>query len=644
MRRLLLFLIFFPAFSSLAQEDAEMSFNSDQPELSIGRYLQLAEDLSNVNNPDSALNLLYSAEILAEGLQDLYLLNKVKFRIGKALSAKKDYASAIDYYQQSIQISAVIADTARIADTYRLLGIAYKNIAVYPKAIEAYNNSNLYYSFLKDTAGQGSTMINIGNVFKNLGQNERAKEKYRAAIKIFEPAENLNSLGDCYNNLGNVFKNEYNYDSAAFYMFKTLELRKETQNLEKLSYVYHNLANLNVQLENFDIARQYTDSARTIKEQRNDIYGVSMEIELLARIHYFKEEWSLAVQRGEEALNMAQPYQNLELNKEILRILGSAAYKMEDFKKSARYYSQFMDADETLKDLNQSDQIEFELVTFEMVSDSLQKDQLTLQKELQDAENKNIELENSVSRRNYLLTIAGLLILVIIVAYIYFLNRKRLSESQSEKEIIKKSSVPKEEKEILLKEVHHRVKNNFQIINSLIRIQSEFIDQNNYRDKLKELENRIRSMSLIHEKLYKTEQFSKLSVKDYVTELSANLLQSYEIQVKIKFDIRIDEAEYGIDSLIPLGLILNETISNSIKHGFQGKSEGLISVDLQNTKENTILSVHDDGIGADLSIEELKDESLGMELLYDLTEQLDGHLSLDTTEGFKYLFKFPRLK
>lgn len=369
-----------------------------------------------------------------------------------------------------------------------------------------------------------------------------------------------------------------------------------------------------------------------------------MEIELLARIHYLKGEWNEAVVKGEKALKMAEPFQRLEFNVEILKILGAASYEKGDFKKSSKYYSQYMDANETLNELNNSELIEYELVTFEMVSDSLQKDQLLLQKELQEAENKNIELENSVKRRNYILIIAGLLILVIIVAYIYFLNRKRLSQSQTEKENLKKSSVPKEEKEILLKEVHHRVKNNFQIINSLIRIQSEYMNPNNYTEKLKELENRIRSMSLIHEKLYKSEHISKLSVKDYITELSSNLLESYEIQEKIDFNISIDEAEYGIDSLIPLGLILNETISNSIKHAFQGKDGGLITVSLKNTIDSTTLIVKDDGIGADLPIEELKNESLGMELLFDLTYQLDGKLTLDTNDGFNYLFKFPRLK
>ncbi|OIQ27161.1 MAG: hypothetical protein BM555_06220, partial [Crocinitomix sp. MedPE-SWsnd] len=132
MKRLFIILMFFLSISSQAQEDVQINFNSDDPEMSIGRYLQLAEDLSSENNPDSALTLLYSAEILAEGVQDLYLLNKVKFRIGNALAEKNDFISAIDYYQQSIRISATIADTSGIANTYRLLGIAYKNIAVYP--------------------------------------------------------------------------------------------------------------------------------------------------------------------------------------------------------------------------------------------------------------------------------------------------------------------------------------------------------------------------------------------------------------------------------------------------------------------------------------------------------------------------------
>ena len=501
-----------------------------------------------------------NAEILAEGLENLTLLNKIKYRIGIALSHASKFEESIDYFNQSVQLSSITKDTVQIADTYRKLGISYKHLGIYPKAIQAYNQANLYYASMNDMNGQGSTKINIGNVYKNIGQNRRAKQKYREAIEIFSPMGDLNSLGDCYNNLGNVYKNENNYDSAAYYMFKTLEIRREAKDEEKLSFVYHNLANLHIRIEDYNTAELYADSAYKLKFDRSDYYGIATELEVYSRIHYFKEEWKLAIEKGELALEIALPYHVLEFNKEVLRTLGFSCYKNGDFQKSATYYTRFMDTDETLRDLNQSNQLEFELISFEMLSDSIQKEQLILQKELKDAENRNEELANSVEQRNYILIIGGLVILIFIIAFIYVQNRRRLNQSRSETAKLEKSSVPKEEKEILLKEVHHRVKNNFQIINSLIRIQSEYINPSNYSEKLNELENRIQSMSLIHEKLYKSDSLSRLNVKEYVAELSSNLIASFDFKENIAFDFEIDDAEYGIDSLIPLGLILNESI------------------------------------------------------------------------------------
>ena len=207
-----------------------------------------------------------------------------------------------------------------------------------------------------------------------------------------------------------------------------------------------------------------------------------------------------------------------------------------------------------------------------------------------------------------------------------------------------RSSVPKEEKEILLKEVHHRVKNNFQIINSLIRIQAEFMNESNFKEKLKDIETRIQSMSLIHEKLYKTEKLSKLNVKEYLTELAGNIQASYEVSNDLDFELNVDEVEFGIDSLIPLGLIMNETISNSIKHAFKDVQSGVISITLKNYTDRTELIISDNGIGSDRTMEKLKEESLGLELILDLTEQLDGKVQLKTTGGFAYKFDFPRLK
>ena len=495
-----------------------------------------------------------------------------------------------------------------------------------------------------DTLGQGSSKLNLGNVFKNIGKPEIAKSYYREAIFIYRQQNDSNAIANCYNNLGNVFKNENEFDSSFYYMNKTLEIRRSTNNLAGLSFVFHNLANLCLKVNDSERAMRYADSSYQIKLDRNDIYGQATDLEVYARIYRKAEDWSKAIKYGERALELARPFNNLDLNKEILSNLAYCTNKTGQFEKSSNYYIEYIDADETLREFNNSNQIEFALIEYEMVADSIQKEQMLLQKDLQEVINENEKLENTVFRRNFYLIIAALIIAIAIITFISIANQKRLRRSRIEKEKLEKASVPKEEKEILLKEVHHRVKNNFQIINSLIRLQTEFITPTNYVQKLRELENRIRSMSLIHEKLYKSDSLSKLKVQEYFEELIFNVRESYDHNENIEIIQKIGLAEFGIDSLIPLGLIVNETISNALKHGFEGKEKGEIIIELLHNENQTILNISDDGIGADLTVSELKEESLGLELIFDLTDQLDGKIKLSTDNGFNYQFIFPKLK
>jgi two-component sensor histidine kinase len=171
------------------------------------------------------------------------------------------------------------------------------------------------------------------------------------------------------------------------------------------------------------------------------------------------------------------------------------------------------------------------------------------------------------------------------------------------------------------------------------------MNADNFKMKLKDLETRICSMALIHEKLYKNDRISKLNVSEYLTELADYILESYAAtSTKLHFNIKVENVEYGIDALIPLGLILNETISNSIKHAFKDDVEGEITIHLSNTEESTFLLIADNGVGSDISTDQLKEKSLGLELIFDLTDQLDGALELQKENGFTYKFNFPRLK
>jgi len=626
------------------QDPTPTKLDSEDDEIRIENFFKMADSLRSQEYPDSAFEQLFSAEILAESSQDKSLLAKVKYDIGKFLSKEDQYVTALDYYKEALSNYQALNDTKSVAKCYNSIGVAYKHLGVYSKAIEALKQSFHLYVVVKDTVGQGSATLNIGNVYKNIGKYEDAKTHYYSALNIFESYADSGRMANCYNNLGNVFKNEKKFDSARYFMHKNVDFRKQAANRKGLSFAYHNLANLHFDMNEVGLAKTYADSAFYLKNLLGDEFGIAGEYEIYARIALSEKDYIRAIENGTKALEICTQFDDFEFRSEVLKTLAFAHHEVGEYKKSSAYFKEFLEIENTLKELNESTNLEYQLIQFELVADSLKKQDLMLKKELEDAVYENEKLSRDIAIRNLTLIILALIILSSIIAFIYFQNRKRLAKSKKEKELLEKSSVPKEEKDILLKEVHHRVKNNFQIINSLIRIQSEYMNEKNFKIKLLELENRIRSMSIIHEKLYKTESLSKVNVSEYIKELVSNLKASFEQSEHVRIDLNIDEsAEFGLDTLIPLGLILNEAISNSIQHAFEGRDDGTINVYLEKNEMTTSVTISDNGIGADLSIDELKEESLGMELIYDLIDQLDGTLELETGVGFKYSFKFPSL-
>jgi PAS domain S-box-containing protein len=197
------------------------------------------------------------------------------------------------------------------------------------------------------------------------------------------------------------------------------------------------------------------------------------------------------------------------------------------------------------------------------------------------------------------------------------------------------------EKEVLLKEVHHRVKNNLQVISSILNLQSSYVKDQNTLDILKESQNRIKSMSFIHESLYHTENFSSIDFSDYILNLSKNLVHSYRVYNEL-VDLKLDigKVVLNLDQAIPCGLIVNELVSNALKYAFPGGSEGDISIKLEEIDKMVFLHVADTGIGLPDGIDFRNTDSLGLQLVVTLVEQLEGEIELDTSNGTKYIINF----
>lgn len=202
------------------------------------------------------------------------------------------------------------------------------------------------------------------------------------------------------------------------------------------------------------------------------------------------------------------------------------------------------------------------------------------------------------------------------------------------------------EKEVLLKEVHHRVKNNLQIISSIFSLQRDHVGGDpRSLALLLESRNRIHSMSFIHESLYQNKNFNQVDFAHYVQGLCQNLVMSYSLSGKVRLHTQLQHIMMDLDKAIPCGLILNELISNALKHAFPGEMEGTINVDLSESGKSIQIKLEDDGTGFPKDYNEESDRGLGMELVQMLIEQLDGQVeksSPNGATGTAYLITFER--
>lgn len=227
-------------------------------------------------------------------------------------------------------------------------------------------------------------------------------------------------------------------------------------------------------------------------------------------------------------------------------------------------------------------------------------------------------------------------VVLVILGIFFLINRYQIQSEKARRRVLEHSvsirtrEIAKERDTnvVLLREVHHRVKNNLQIIVSLLSLQSNYIKDSNMLDVFSEIQNRVRSMSLIHQKMYKTKNLASVNLKEYLDDLAQNLLETYRVGQSVRLSVDISVDKFSADTLTPLGLIINEIFSNSLKYAFPNGEEGTITVSLHQIAVGKYrLIIGDDGVGFPDDSEEDQD-SFGSELIEALTEQLNGTLKV----------------
>jgi PAS domain S-box-containing protein len=214
-----------------------------------------------------------------------------------------------------------------------------------------------------------------------------------------------------------------------------------------------------------------------------------------------------------------------------------------------------------------------------------------------------------------------------------------ITEGKRAEEVVKSSL---REKELLLKEIHHRVKNNLQITSSLLRLQAGKIADVAVRQLLRESQDRIRSMALVHDMLYRSQDLARVDFAEYVRTLVTQLFRSYNTGGRIRPVVELQPVIFGVDVAVPCGLIINELVANALKHAFPGDRQGELRVRMTATADRHVLSVRDDGVGFPAQVDYRHTETLGLQLVRMLTEQIEGKFRLDTSSGTEFVVEFPR--
>ena len=525
-------------------------------------------------------------------------------------------------------------------DIYVAMQESYLKLNLYSKVFDCNNQIN---SLIKEGEDYPLWSYNIqSRLYLQLQQYDKAIPQLKKEISLLLQNKKRDSLiiPSAYNDLGYYYSLVKKNDSAIYYFNRSLQLTKKNKNhIDPVSYnsllinTQENIANSYLQQKQFDKAIEKIiaiNNSLPNQDKKTPNY-LSRQI-LLANAFLGKNDFA----KVKELISIIDTYCCLNIISLKLDFLN---LKHSFYKKTGK-----------------SDLAYDNLLIIKKLNDSLSN--LQQQKLLKSTELNYVieQSEREVLEKNKIIkekentiftTIIGALSILLFVSFLFVrINRKKRFEIEKMNLSIAQKNTQIEaslkEKEILLKEIHHRVKNNLQIISGILDIQNFSIKEPEIKAILNEGQNRIQSIALLHKTMYQNKNFNAVNFDKYLAELISHSKQAnYSLNKQIEIDFTTDDIQLEIDTAVPLGLILNELINNAYKHAFKEKQSGAISIALKEVdKKSYQLLFKDNGNGFAADFDVTKVKSVGYELINGLTKQLKGKLTTHNDNGAVIVIHF----
>ncbi len=604
--------------------------------------------------------------------------NIEKAQIYRELTIKYDRVnqdSSLYFADKQIKLSKKINYVVGEYKAYYSKGVSYFRKNVRDSALYYFQKSYDDALAAQDTIQANQSLGSVGTLNILLGNYEMALESFLARLEMLKRYPNPAAEQTVYNNMANVYDRLEQYDQAIVYHHKSLKLKLQAEDINGVMASYQNLGAAFTKLDDADSALYYSKKSYGIAEQLgNKIVMVATLINVGAfytRDAHFSYDSasiylskSLAIAREvDDKDGMARSYSNLstinltvknyqkslDLALKALPLFESLGYKNDisetvndialSFEKLGRYPEAYayLRRHKNLDDSLYTEETTRAISEMQTKYETEKKDQDLALQSAQLTE-KQLELEQQHLLRNG--AIAGAALLGIVAFLVYRIKTKSNKEITVKNELLSKSL---SEREALLKEIHHRVKNNLQIIASLLYLQSDESENQDVRRLLEEGQGRVRSMALIHQKLYENDDLKHIPFDDYLKELIGEIKLSFGDMAKnIELQVEAKDVFFDVDTAVPLGLIINELSTNAFKYAYAKRvGGGVFKVVLKKEGGEYRMTVSDNGSGIpDEVLNATQSSSLGLKLTRMLSDQLEGEYNFDNSNGTTFDLKF----
>lgn len=571
-------------------------------------------------DPQGTLTLLNRIDSLQKSYTPPAKFYKLVYYYGIVYKNLARFDSSEYYLDQYLEHYQKSKNPAYAASAYMAKANLYSDQSLWDKSMQSVSAAIILFEQLKDTSNLIIANSKLGYLLSEVLRTEEAIAYHRRSLQLAQNILDSVEMTIALSNLGLAFQKINRYDSAQWYYSKSKIINEIIQDQEGLIYDHYNLGSVYLSLGKLEEAKAQAQSGIALL-QTVPLPDLKSSLNILLADIYLA---SGKTQQGMSLLEqeLKNPHADLSLKKlsESYHSLYRAHLELGQVQPALTW----LEKHTRMKDSLLNEQITLQVNNLEAKYNSEKQareiELLNTQSQL-----TNVKLK-AANTRNILLGL-GLLVLTVLALMIYRLwQRTKMQNTQIQKAL--------QEKDILIREIHHRVKNNLQFISSLLNLQARHVHDAQASSVLKEGQNRVKSMALIHQNLYQEKNLTGVETQKYFETLIHNLFQSYNISPqRIKLITEIEALNLDVDTMIPIGLVLNELISNCLKYAFPEDRTGQIVVRLKEEQHSLLLSVTDDGIGMPEQVRENLGRSFGYRLINAFKSQLNAELNIEGKMG-----------